>query len=153
MKISCNFQVRTADSCATVWTGLWRRLDAPQCLEASVLQLSGQPSYTVQKLGQATLSSTRSWISDDTIWEGFARRLEYVATRLDATQCSRIFRVSFTDAKMSDSIDRSDARSSRPNMVLFWEEYYHSRKAVANDHPDATRQSPKLNRIRFSVSL
>jgi len=32
MKIPCNFQVRTADSCATVRTSLWRLSDAPQCL-------------------------------------------------------------------------------------------------------------------------
>jgi hypothetical protein len=32
MKIPCNFQVRTANSCATVRTSLWRRPNAPQCL-------------------------------------------------------------------------------------------------------------------------
>jgi hypothetical protein len=45
MKIPCNFQVRTVGSCATVRTGLWRRLDAPQYLEASAwknVRTSGQ---------------------------------------------------------------------------------------------------------------
>jgi hypothetical protein len=31
-KTPYNFQVRTTDSCATVWTSLWRRLEALQCL-------------------------------------------------------------------------------------------------------------------------
>jgi hypothetical protein len=139
MKISCNFQVRMAGSCATVWMGLWRHLDAPKCLEASALQLSGRPSHTVRTLGQATLSSTRSWISDDTIWEGFAKRPDDVATHPDATQCSKIFWVSFTDEEMSDSVDRLDAQSSRPDVVLFWEEYRYFGKAVAKDRPDAAK--------------
>jgi hypothetical protein len=132
---------------------LRRRPEALQCLETSALQLSGRSNYTVRTLGQATSSSTRSWISNDTIWEGSARCLDDVATLPDATQYSRIFQVSFTDAEMSDSINRSDARSSCPNAVQFWDEYRYSGKAVAEDHPDATLQSPSLNRIRFSVSL
>jgi hypothetical protein len=132
MKIPCNFQVRTASSYATVQTGLWRRPDVPQCLEASALQLSGWSSYTVRTLGQATPSSTRSWISEDTIWEGSARRP-------DATQFSRIFWVSFTDAKRSDSVDRPDARSSRPDTVLFWEELRYSGKVVTEYRPYAAK--------------
>jgi len=42
MKISCNFQVKTTGSCATVRTGLWRRSGAPQYLEAAVLKTSEQ---------------------------------------------------------------------------------------------------------------
>jgi hypothetical protein len=75
--------------------------------------------YTVWTLGEATPSSTWIWISKDTIWEDFARRLDDVATLPDATQCSRIFRVSFTDEERSDSVDHSDSRSSRPDAVLF----------------------------------
>jgi hypothetical protein len=41
----------------------------------------------------------------------------------------------------------------RVNAVQFWDEYRYSGKAVAEDHPHATLQSPSLNRIRFSVSL
>jgi hypothetical protein len=37
MKIQYSFQVRTASSYATVRTGLSRRPDAPQCLEASAI--------------------------------------------------------------------------------------------------------------------
>jgi hypothetical protein len=36
-------------------------------------------------------------------------------------------------------IDRLDSRSSRPEAVLFWEEYHYSRKAVAKDHQDAAK--------------
>jgi len=90
-------------------------------------------------LGQATLSSTRIWISEDTNWEGFARRPDDVATRQDATQCSRIFRVSFTDAERSDSVDRLDARSNRPDAVLFWEELRYYGKEVTKDRLDAAK--------------
>jgi len=100
------------------------------------LQQSGRPSYTVRTLGQATLSLTPSWISDDTILEGSARCLDDMATRPDAIQCSRIFRVSFTDVERSDGVDRSDARPSHPDAVLFWEEYRYSGKAVAEDLPN-----------------
>jgi hypothetical protein len=101
-------------------------------------------------LGQATLSSTRIWISKDTNWEWSARRLEDMVTRPDATQCSRIF---FTDVEMSDSVDHPDARLIRLDAVLFWEEMLYSGKVVAEDRPDATCQSLNLIRIRFFVSL
>jgi hypothetical protein len=65
--------------------------DAPQCLEASALQPSGRSTNTFRTLGQATPSSTRSWISVDTIWEVSTRRPNDVATRPDATQRSKIF--------------------------------------------------------------
>jgi len=72
-----------------------RTPNGQQCLEASALQLSKRPSYTVRTLSQATPSSTQSWISNDTIWEGSARHPDDVATRPDATQCSIIFWVSY----------------------------------------------------------
>jgi hypothetical protein len=56
-----------AGSCATVRIVLWRRPDAPQCLEALALNMSRRQGNTVQTLGQASPISTRSWISVDTI--------------------------------------------------------------------------------------
>jgi hypothetical protein len=90
-------------------------------------------------IGQATPSSTWIWISKDINWEGSTRRLDDVATCLNATQCSRIFWVSFTDSKRSDSVDPPDARSSRPYAFLFWKEYRYSGKVVAEDHPEAVK--------------
>jgi len=63
MKIPCSFQVRTTNSCATVRTGLWRRSDALQCLEVSVLKMFRRKGNTIRTLGQASPISTRSWIS------------------------------------------------------------------------------------------
>jgi hypothetical protein len=90
---------------------------------------SRRQSNTVRTLGQASPISTRSWISVDTIWEVFARRP-------DATQHSRIFRVSFTNADKSDNENRPDARPSRLEVVILWEESRYSGKAVAEDRPD-----------------
>jgi len=64
-----------------------------------------------------------------------------VATRLDATQCSRIFWASFTNAKMSDSEDHLDAQSSRPDAVLFWEDLRYSGKLVAEDRLNAAQRT------------
>jgi hypothetical protein len=77
-----------------------------------------------------TPSLTRSWISVDTISEVSARRLDNVTTCPDATLRPRIFRVSFTDAKQSDNEDRPDARPSRLDVVLFWEELLYFGKVV-----------------------
>jgi hypothetical protein len=69
-----------------------------------------------------------------------------MATHPDATQCSRIFWVSFTDEERSDSVDRLDARLSRPDAqsshsdtVLFWEELRYSGKAVVEDRLDGAK--------------
>jgi hypothetical protein len=45
----------------------------------------------VRTLGQATPSSTRSWISVDTVWEVSARRPDDVATRPDLPSVSEYF--------------------------------------------------------------
>jgi hypothetical protein len=94
--------------------------DTPQCPEALALKTSGRQSNTVRTLGQASLISTQSWISVDTIRKVSVRRPNGMATRPDATQRSRIFQVSFTNVEMSDNENHSDARPSRPDMVLLW---------------------------------
>jgi hypothetical protein len=95
MKIPGNYQVRTTGSCAIVWTSLYRRPEAPQCLEASTLKTSGCQNNTVQTLGQASPNSTLSWILEvDTFWEVSESRLDDMATRLNDVQYFRIFQSS-----------------------------------------------------------
>jgi hypothetical protein len=60
-----------------------------------------------------------------------------VATHPDIAQRSIIFWVFFTNKEMNDSEDHPDARSSRLDVVQFWENLLYFGKAVAKDQPDA----------------
>jgi hypothetical protein len=79
------------------------------------------------------------------IWEVSTRRPNDVATRPDATQCSRIFLVSFTDVEMSDNEDRLDARPSRLDVDLLWEESRYSGKAITEDRLNEANFCPAAN--------
>jgi hypothetical protein len=109
------------------------RLDAPQCLEASALKTFRCQSNTVRTLGQASLISTRSWISVDTIWEVSARCSDSMATR-----------------ERSDSEDCPDARPSCLDVVQLWEESHYSGKAVAKDRPDEANFCLDANSLEFN---
>jgi hypothetical protein len=54
---------------------------------------------------------------------------------------------------MSDSEERSDARPSHPNVVLFWEELRYSGKMVEVDHPDEGKLSSEHSTARVQICL
>jgi hypothetical protein len=160
MKIPCSFQVKTACSCATVRTGLWRRPDAPQCLEASTLKTSGRHSNTVRTLGQASPIFTRSWISVDTVWEVSARHPDDVATRLGTVQHFKILWTSFSSVERSYSKDRPDAQPSRPDVDMLWKDLCYSGRCSQKTVwmrltfvRTLDSQSSNLSRFRIFVSL
>jgi len=160
MKIPCSFQVKTVGSCAIVWTGLWRRLDTPQCLKASALKTSRCQSNTVRTLGQPSPISTLSWISVDIVWEVSARHPDDVATRPDTVQHFRIFQTSFSRAKKSYSEDLLDTRPSRLDVDLLWKELHYSgwqlQKTVRTRLTSVwtlDSQSSNLSIFKFIVSL
>jgi hypothetical protein len=68
-----------------------------------------------------------------------------VATLPDATQHFRIFQVSFTDTKRSDSEDRQDARLSPLDVDLLWKESTYFGKAVTEDYPNEANFRPYAN--------
>jgi hypothetical protein len=57
------------------------------------------------------------------------------------------FRVSFTSAKRRYSKDRPDARPSRPDVDLLWEELCYFGKAVAVDRPED--RSSRLDALQY----
>jgi hypothetical protein len=79
------------------------------------------------------------------MWEVSARRPEDVSTCLDAIQHSS----SFTSAERRYSEAGPDARPSRPDVDLLWEELCYSRKAVAEDRPDKANFRPDSIYIEF----
>jgi hypothetical protein len=161
MKIPCNFQVRTAGSYATVQTVIWRRPDAPWCLEASALKMSGRQSNTVQTLGQASPISTRSlFLEVDTVWEVSTICPDDEATRPDDVQSLQAVRTTRQHVRTISSNsnnsrfpferwkdfneDRPDARSRRlgANLIKielrgFWKDIAENRSDEANFRPDA----------------
>jgi len=71
----------------------------------------------------------------------------------DATQSSRIILVSFTDAKSSDSEDRSDAQPSHSDVVLLWEELHYCGKMVTEDRPDEGKLPSGCSTVRVRIRL
>jgi hypothetical protein len=171
MKISCNFQVRTVGSCATVGTGLWMSPDAPQCLEASALK-------NVQTLGQhrsdARLSYSESEKKLDFMfrhgsWNNnhpdgratpsghFSGFQEDFRTRLNVfiiTLCSSIeLRQNWcrwkTKKKSYNLNVWTAARNLRILGILFQTRKQLIIRTPFACHPDAAQRTPIFNRIRF----
>jgi hypothetical protein len=148
MTSPCQIQDKIDGSCATVWTGLWRHLDAPHCpggndedVRTSEQHRPDARSISIQKwVGfQKSILFGKSLQAVRTTWQQ-VRRMSSISEYSRAPfECGKDF-----------SEDRSDARSSRPDVNLIkielhycWKDIAKNRPNVANFHLEARRPEPE----------
>jgi len=131
--VHCKNQDKSAGSCATVRTGLWKRPDTPQCLTNKHWRRPNvRATPSKRSVNQYSIRSLFSEV--DTVWEVSTIRPVNKATRLDDVQSLQAVWTTWQYVRMissnSDnsiikfergndfSEDRPDARSSRPDVNL-----------------------------------
>jgi len=164
--LHCKNQDKSVSSCATIWTGLWRRPDALQC--PTDKHWRRQDVRATPSGRTVNQYSTRSLLSEiHTVWEVSAIRpndvqsLQDVRTtrqHIQTISCnSDNSRIPFECGNDIDE-DRPDARSSRPDANLikielrgFWKGITENRPNKAIFRPDA--QQTKSDFQQFLRSL
>jgi hypothetical protein len=138
MKISCNFQVRTVGSCATVWAGLWRRSDAPQCPTDKHWR---RPEVRATPSGHSVNQySTRSLFSEiHIVWKVSAIRPDDSASRPDDVHYLQAVR---TTGQHVQTISSNSDNSKCP---------FERGKDFSEDRPDAWSSRPDANLIRIEL--
>jgi hypothetical protein len=147
MKSPCKFQGKTTGSCATVRTGLWRRLDASQCLTNNDEDVRTSEQHCPN--ARSIIVQHRVGFLKSTL---FGKSLQAVRTTWQhvrtMSSISEYSRVPFECGK-DFSKDCPEARSSCLNVNLikielccFWEDIVENRPDVANFRPDA--RQPEL---------
>jgi hypothetical protein len=142
VKSHCKIQDKTAGSCATVWTSLWRRLDALQCLTDNDEDVRTSKQHRPDArsiIVQQEIGFQKSTL----FWKSLqAVRKTWQHVRM-MSSISEYSRVSFERGK-DFSEDRPDARSSRSDVNLikielccFWKDIIENRPDVANFRLDA----------------
>jgi hypothetical protein len=148
MKIPCKFQAKSIDSCATVRTSLWRRLDAPQCTTDYVEDVWTTEQHRPD--GRSISIQYRVGFQKSTMLGTLCKlsgRRGNMSGRCPTFQNIPVF---CSKAGMSYSEDRSNARPSHPDMNLikiklrcFWKDITEDCPDMANFHPDAQQPEPE----------
>jgi hypothetical protein len=171
--VHCKNQDKSASSCATIRTGLWRSLDAPQCLTDKHWR---RPDVRTTPSGLSVNQySTRSLFSEvDIVWEVSAIRPDDVATRSDDVQSLQAAQTTRKHVRTISSNsnnsrflfergkdfneDRSDAWSRRPDANLikielrgFWKDITENRLDEANFRPDARQTESDFQQFLRSL--
>jgi hypothetical protein len=146
MKISCKFQDRKIGSCATVWTSLWRRPDAPAVSSRlSWKRLDDRSSFS----NFYTELNFKSWHC----LESFCKTSRWRGNTSGCCPALQNILDFCSNAERSYSEDCPDARPSRPDVYLLWKELRYSGRRSQKTVRTLDRQNLNLSRFRISVSL
>jgi hypothetical protein len=146
MKISCKYQDRKTGCYATVWMSLWRLLDASQCLVDWV-----EDFRTSEQHRPDVRSSFSNFYTElDFRSRHCLGRFCKTSGRCPSFQNIPVFS---SNAEMSYSKDRPDARPSRPDVYLLRKDLCYSRRRSQKTVWTLNSQSQNLSRFRISVSL
>jgi hypothetical protein len=140
-KSPCKIQDKTAGSCATIRTSLWRHPDAPQCLTDNDEDVRTSEEHRLD--ARSIMVQHGVGFQKLTL---FGKSLQAVRTKWQhvrtISSISEYSRVPFERGK-DFSEDRPDVNLIKIELRCFWEDIAKNHLDVANFHPDARQPEPE----------